>query len=170
MQVPLFSLKKKENSMAAIAVETKLKRLFKVHIEPKYRKLIAAVPLRPIHNQEEYHKYLQVLEFCFDVLENPSVSKNAKIILAEYAKVLGLLIKEYEKRCFPFSEGTQADILRFLMEEHHLTQHDLEKELGGQSVVSSILNGKRRLNVRQIARLSKRFNLSPATFFNGTGF
>ena len=49
------------------------------------------------------------------------------------------------------------------MEEHSLSQSDLP-EIGSQGVVSEILNGKRKLNVRQIQGLAKRFQVSPATF------
>ena len=49
------------------------------------------------------------------------------------------------------------------MEEHDLTQSDLP-DIGSQGVVSEILTGKRDLNVRQIARLSERFGVSPAVF------
>jgi HTH-type transcriptional regulator/antitoxin HigA len=34
----------------------------------------------------------------------------------------------------------------------------------GQGVVSEVLTGKRELNTRQIKRLAKRFNVSPAVF------
>jgi HTH-type transcriptional regulator/antitoxin HigA len=50
------------------------------------------------------------------------------------------------------------------MEEHNLKQADLAEELGGQSIVSTILNGKRELNTRQVKALAKRFNVSPAVF------
>lgn len=56
-----------------------------------------------------------------------------------------------------------ADMLRFLMEEHGLTQSDLP-EIGSQGVVSEVLSGKRELNVRQIRTLAKRFHVSPAVF------
>jgi HTH-type transcriptional regulator/antitoxin HigA len=49
------------------------------------------------------------------------------------------------------------------MEEHSLSQSDLP-EIGSQGVVSEILNGKRKLNIRQIQALAKRFRVSPATF------
>ena len=49
------------------------------------------------------------------------------------------------------------------MEEHHLTQNDL-REIGTQGVVSEILNGKRKLNLRQIRLLSQRFHVSPEGF------
>jgi HTH-type transcriptional regulator/antitoxin HigA len=38
-------------------------------------------------------------------------------------------------------------------------------ELGGESVVSEVLSGKRRLNATHIEELSKRFHVSPAVFF-----
>ncbi len=51
------------------------------------------------------------------------------------------------------------------MDQHKLTQYDLAAELGGQPVVSAILNGKRKLNRRQIERLAARFHVSPASFY-----
>ncbi len=42
---------------------------------------------------------------------------------------------------------------------------DLAKEPGGQSVVSFILNGKRRLTRDQVKRLSRRFQVSEASFY-----
>ena len=56
-----------------------------------------------------------------------------------------------------------VDVLRFLMDEHGLSQSDLP-EVGSQGVVSDILRGKRELNVRQIRALAKRFQVSPAVF------
>jgi len=72
-------------------------------------------------------------------------------------------IKNYETRHYPSTEVSGVDMLRFLMEQHGLKQSDLT-EIGGQSVVSEILSGKRSLNVRQIRALSKRFGVSPAAF------
>jgi HTH-type transcriptional regulator/antitoxin HigA len=56
-----------------------------------------------------------------------------------------------------------AEALRYLMDEHGLTQADLS-EVGMQGVVSEILNGKRELNVRQVRALAQRFGVSPAVF------
>ena len=56
-----------------------------------------------------------------------------------------------------------AEVLRFFMAEHNLTQSGLP-EVGSQGVVSEILRGKRDLNVRQIRALSKRFGVSPSVF------
>jgi HTH-type transcriptional regulator/antitoxin HigA len=85
--------------------------------------------------------------------------------LARLADYLGDLIAEYEAANAPIREMTVQDFLRELMALHGLTQKDLP-EIGAQSVVSAVLNGKRRLNVRQIARMSARFGL-PADAFMG---
>lgn len=50
------------------------------------------------------------------------------------------------------------------MEEHNLKQTELAEELGGQSIVSAILNGKSELNMRQVKALAARFSVSPAVF------
>jgi HTH-type transcriptional regulator / antitoxin HigA len=46
-----------------------------------------------------------------------------------------------------------------------LKQRDLSSDLGGESVVSEVLSGKRKLNAKHIEQLSKRFHVSPAVFF-----
>ncbi|MBI5243525.1 MAG: hypothetical protein HY922_07550 [Elusimicrobia bacterium] len=41
----------------------------------------------------------------------------------------------------------------------------MAKDLGGQPAVSYVLNGKRKLAREQIARLSRRFGVSEASFY-----
>ena len=66
----------------------------------------------------------------------------------------------------PFKTSTTSgkEMLAYLMELKGLTQKDLAKEVGGQPVVSKILNGDRELNLRQIRALAARFNVSPKVF------
>jgi HTH-type transcriptional regulator/antitoxin HigA len=56
-----------------------------------------------------------------------------------------------------------AEMLQFFMEEHGLAQSDLP-EIGSQGVVSEILSGKRKLNLRQVRALAERFHVSPTVF------
>ena len=76
---------------------------------------------------------------------------------------LGTVVHAWEEQHCPMPKLEGAEALRFLMEEHGLTQADLP-EVGSQGVVSEVLGGKRTLNVRQIRALSKRFGVSPAVF------
>lgn len=106
-------------------------------------------------------RYKRVVKLLNKLIDEVSETKNPSI--ESLIDTLGTLIKDYEDRNIPEPEGEPIGCLKYLMEEHDLKQSDL-KELGSQGIVSEILSGQRRLNVRQIKALSKRFNVSSATF------
>lgn len=74
------------------------------------------------------------------------------------------LIYVYDQGHYPLPPVSGIDVLRFLMEQHGLTRSELP-EIGKQSVVSEILAGKRSLTVDHIRNISKRFGVSPNSFF-----
>jgi len=80
-------------------------------------------------------------------------------------ELLTLLIERYEEEHYAVPKASPADVLRFLIKRHGLRQRDLAADLGGESVVSEVLAGKRRLNAAHIEQLSRRFRVSPAVFF-----
>ena len=116
-------------------------------------------PLIVIRNERDYGRAMEQLNALID-----EVATNEDHPLYELLDTLGVVIRAYEERHHPIPECSGADMLRFFMEEHGLTQSDLT-EIGSQGVVSEILNGKRELNVRQVRALAKRFGVSPAAFF-----
>jgi HTH-type transcriptional regulator/antitoxin HigA len=75
-----------------------------------------------------------------------------------------MMVESYEDEHYAVPDSCPVEVLKFLMEQHGLTQSELP-EVGSQGVVSEILRGRRRLNARQIEALSHRFNISPAVFF-----
>lgn len=85
--------------------------------------------------------------------------------LADLLDIVSTLVAQYEDSHHPELPPVEPrEVLRFLMEQHGLKQTDLTKELGGQSVVSDILGGRRELNTRQVRALAKRFGVSTAVF------
>jgi HTH-type transcriptional regulator/antitoxin HigA len=85
--------------------------------------------------------------------------------LADLLDMVGLLIAQYDQENGPQIEASSAqDVLKFLMEQHGLKQADLRKEIGTQGVVSEILAGARKINVRQAKALAQRFGISPVVF------
>ena len=74
-----------------------------------------------------------------------------------------MLIEAYDAEHHALADASGLEVLKYLMEEHGLTQSDLP-EIGSQGVVSEVLRGKRELNVRQIEKLAARFHVSPAAF------
>jgi HTH-type transcriptional regulator/antitoxin HigA len=115
-------------------------------------------PLLTIRNEREYDAAVKRMNELLD-----EISTDEKHPLYSLLDTLATLIHAYEEENYPIPTSSGSDILRFLMEEHGLTQTDLP-EVGSQGVVSEILNGKRELNVRQIRALAKRFNVSTAVF------
>ena len=83
--------------------------------------------------------------------------------LASLASAMGDLLEDYDQRQRPMPQASGVEVLRYLMQEHRLSQADLP-EVGAQSVISEILGGKRQLNVRQIRSLSERFGVSSDVF------
>ncbi|WP_348694507.1 transcriptional regulator [Duganella fentianensis] len=124
----------------------------------RYQDLIAYVPLRPVSTELEYKEAIAAIN---GLLDAGGADQNSP--LADLVNTLGTLISEYESRVHIFPTMKPADILRFLMKQHQLTQADLP-EVGSQGVISEILRGKRSLNVRQIKVLAARFHLPVTTF------
>jgi HTH-type transcriptional regulator/antitoxin HigA len=131
-----------------------------------YTQLCEVFPLHIIRNKKHHQQALTVLLKLSEYLQQKNLASDKKQIL-DYMDALGLLVEEYERKHYAadLKRITGAEILEFLMEQHSLKQTDLAKELGGQSTVSAILSGNRKLNNQQIAALSKRFGVSPAVFF-----
>jgi HTH-type transcriptional regulator/antitoxin HigA len=118
----------------------------------------AISPLLSLRNEREYDRAVERLNRLLD-----EVGTDEQHPLYTLLDTLGTLIHAYEEEHHPIPECSGADVLRYLMEEHDLTQSDLP-EIGSQGVVSEILRGKRELNVRQIRPLAKRFHVSPGIF------
>jgi HTH-type transcriptional regulator/antitoxin HigA len=117
-------------------------------------------PLLAPRNEREYDVAVAWLNRLVDeVGDNP---KDARYRLIE---TLSVLIEAYDDEHHKIPDVSGVDLLRFLMEQHRLSQGDLP-EVGSQGVVSEILRGKRELNRRQIEALSRRFHLSPGAFFS----
>ena len=111
-----------------------------------------------IHSEEQLESYTKAL-YQLTSVDKPTPSQ------FEAIELLTLLIERYEAEHFPMPEASPAEVLKFLLEQHGLKQRDIAADLGGESVVSEILSGRRKLNTTHIERLSSRFHVSPEVFF-----
>ena len=110
------------------------------------------------HNEKEYKRLVSLLDNVIDEVGNDESHP-----LASLMETLGSLVEMYEGHHIPEVEGDPIGALKTLIEAHGVKQSELS-EIGSQGVVSEVLSGKRRLNIRQIKALSERFNVSPAVF------
>lgn len=121
--------------------------------------LQSLAPVSAIHNEQQYNEALETLDELLNI-----VGDDESHPLYDLLDTLSVLIQTYEEDHYPIDAVAGPDVLRFLMDEHQLTPSSLP-ELGDQKTLSELLAGKRELSVTQIRALSKRFGLSPATFF-----
>lgn len=133
---------------------------------PVYYSLWESFPLIKITSKSHYQVAFEVLIKLQEYLQNHLITANHRKEILKYLDLLADLIADYEKQTSEALKTsiTGAEMLAYLMEEHSLKQSDLKKELGAQSIASEILNGKRKLNLRQVKALAKRFHVSPASF------
>lgn len=124
----------------------------------EYQTLRRLIPLGVIRSKAEYDRAVAALDMIID-----EIGEDETHPLADLAEALSVFVEAYDKSHYPTPSPSPRAMLRFLMEQHDLGQSDLP-EIGSQGVVSEIIAGKRGLNVRQIACLAKRFNVSPGVF------
>ncbi len=114
---------------------------------------------RLIRSDDELAEYSRVLY---------SLTSKAKPTAAEQEVIdlLSLLVEHYEALRYPLGEARSVEVLRLLMLSNSVSEGKITPELGFQASASLILLGKRQLNRGHIARLSKRFRVSPEVFFD----
>lgn len=112
----------------------------------------------PIHDEASYSRMVALADA---LIESGLAGKGRE--LSGLFGLVSSLIANYDNEHHPAPSVTPREMLRFLMDQHELTQKDLP-EVGSQGVVSEILSGNRKLNARQIAALVTRFQVSADLF------
>lgn len=124
-----------------------------------------------IKSDKAYKEALELIEHLFDEA-NDTIDEPLNDLIDIVAKS----IEKYEssqESIVKFDNevnnlSQEISVLRVLMDQHNLTVSGFKDEIGSKSLVSMILNGKRNLTKEHITKLSKRFSLNPAVFFNLT--
>lgn len=130
-------------------------------IAPAWHAFQSALPIkiRPIHSAQEYDR---AVSFMNDLLD--TVGEDEDHELADLLELVGQLVEDYDQEHHAVPDAAPHEVLRFLLDQHGLKQTDLAGDIGGQSVVSAILRGKREINSRQAKALAVRFGVSVGAF------
>lgn len=124
---------------------------------PKYIELITDFSPRPIKSAEDYDAVQSVIDSLLD-------SKVMTPDIQDYLNILGLLIQEYEEQTVSIPNISGLEFLKGLIEEWELKQKDLVPIFKTESIISEVLDGKRKFTVEHIEQLGEFFNISPAAF------
>ena len=117
-----------------------------------------ALALTAPQSEDDHERLVAVLD---EILDAGGADETSP--LATLAERIGELVEVYETERHPIPDAGPVDVLAFLMDQNGLKLEDLP-EIGTRSVVSDVLDGKRELDIRQVAKLSKRFGV-PADAF-----
>lgn len=130
-------------------------------IAPAWNAFQSALPVKigTIRTEPDYDRMVAFMNNLID-----AVGEDEEHPLADLLELVGQLVEDYDDIHHTIPDAPARAVLQFLMAQNGLKQTDLSREIGGQSVVSEILNGKRQINARQAKALGARFGVSAATF------
>lgn len=127
-------------------------------LQHAWQQLNQAAHIAPIRDEAHYEKMVQLADTLVE-----AIGSAKKHPLLDLLDLVSELIRAYDAEHYVVPDASPRVVLRFLMEQHGLSQSDLP-EIGNQSVISMLLSGSRQINVRQIKALSTRFHVPPGVF------
>lgn len=108
---------------------------------------------RTLQNEEEYQAALTAIRPHFE--NEPDEGTDA----AAHFDALALLIEEYEARHYPIPAASPVEVVKSVMEANNYSRADLVAVIGSKARAADLLNGKREINLDQIRKLSKAWNI-----------
>jgi HTH-type transcriptional regulator/antitoxin HigA len=124
----------------------------------EYQRLLGRTLPRVIRTEAENEHYLELLA------QLDARSDDLTPAERELADLLTLLIEDFEKQVYALKAASPLEALHELMRANNLKQKDLVDVFGTPSIVSEVINGKRRFTTTHIRKLSQRFHVSPELF------
>ncbi|THV23091.1 helix-turn-helix domain-containing protein [Peteryoungia ipomoeae] len=112
--------------------------------------------IRTLANDAEYRTALAAIRPYFESEPEEGTPE------AAHFDALALLIEEYEDRNYPMPKAAPVDVIKAVMVAKHLTRDDLIEVLGSKSRASDLLNGRREINLDQIKKISRAWNIPVA--------
>jgi HTH-type transcriptional regulator/antitoxin HigA len=125
----------------------------------RYLQLLQEFPLRPIRDDAEHRRAVEVLDGLIDRGDLTAEED-------DYLTVLGLIVGAFEDAVYDHPSYSGVERLRFLMEENGLSQARLaEVAKISPQTLSGILLGKRNISPKIRGALARHFGV-PANIFD----
>jgi HTH-type transcriptional regulator / antitoxin HigA len=124
----------------------------------KYKQLLFRYQPKLIRTEEKNEKALAVVEELMH-------KKNKTIEEDELYELLIILIEKFEQEYYsPNLISNPHSMLLCLMEQQGISQDDLVKIIGSSEMISSLINGKKKIDKKQAQDLGKFFNVESSLF------
>ena len=123
-----------------------------------YTNLLVSFSPPPIKSEEDLEKVQDIVDKLLDKEKRTEDEE-------DYLYLLAMLIEEYEEKQDLIPDIYGVELIKALMVELDLKQKDLIPIFKTESIVSDVLNGKRKMTAEHIQKSAEMFHLSPAVFF-----
>jgi len=107
--------------------------------------------LRPIKNKRDHKEYLAR---AYELMQK-EIKPNSKE--SDELEVISILIESYEKVNFPIEPPNPIEAILFRLDQLGMKRSELNEILGSRSRVSEVIKGKRKLSLKMIRTLNKKF-------------
>ena len=111
----------------------------------------------PVQDDEDLARRMNVIDSLFDLAQSEDE------LPAILAHMVTDRVYQYEQATVVLPEVPPSEALAVLMSEKGVKQKDLAT-IAGQSIISEILNGKRKMTVEHIKGFARFFNVPEKTF------
>ncbi len=108
---------------------------------------------RTLQSEDEYNAALQEVRPYFE--NEPDEGSDA----AAHFDALILLIEQYEAKHYPIPVASPVEVIRLVMATNNYSRADLVAVIGSKARAADLLNGKREINLDQIRKLSRAWNI-----------
>ena len=122
------------------------------------KQLIMKTYLKVIETKKDYEIALKKFQELFHAKAGSEAENEAKL--------LALLIEDYENKNIHIQEPDPIEAIKFMMEQSQISQKDLVDILGNKGNVSKVLNRKRKLTIEMIRKISKYLHIPSDILIN----
>lgn len=130
------------------------------NIPETYAELAALAMPRPLHDEVDYRNATEVLKAMAGFEMNDDQE--------DYFEAISIFVEKYEAvhHAVEIRDLSLAELLRYLMNEHGMSESDLGRLLGDRSLGHRILTGQRELSKAHIRKLAEHFAVNPRLFLS----
>jgi HTH-type transcriptional regulator/antitoxin HigA len=123
-----------------------------------YQALVASFAPRPIHQEKQLTETMARIDELLTKSRRTAAEDDYLVLLSD-------VVEDWESRHVVIPEVHGVELVKALLDDRNLRQHDLVGIFGTDSIVSEVLSGKRELQRKHIEQLARFFKVSPAAFF-----
>lgn len=127
--------------------------------EKKYGRLLARALPSVIETEDENERMLAEVERLMSQGEENLSAEESRL-----ARLMIVLIEEFESRAYAIPDAAPHEVLQHLMEARGLKQAALLPIFGSRGYTSDIVNGKRGISKEHAKVLGEFFRVSPSLF------